>query len=85
MSNKFYKQGIRFERKLVNNAKTEQKIAFRSAGSHSPIDVAIIDTKTKTIEFLQAKTGKAKMTKKDQKEFEELSDEYIVKFKVVTK
>ena len=30
-------------------------IAFRSAGSHSPIDVVVIDKKTKQIGFIQCK------------------------------
>ena len=78
--NKKYEKGVRFERKLVNEAKAQGKIAFRSAGSHSQIDVCIIDTNKKEIEFIQAKTGKAKLTKKEEKELMDFSDKYIVKF-----
>ena len=83
--NKNYQKGIRFERDLVNAAKKDGKIAFRSAGSHSPIDVVIIDIKTKKIEFIQAKTGTSNVPKKDKEIFENLSDEYFVIFKVKNK
>ena len=83
--NKNYQKGVRFERDLVNSAKKDGKIAFRSAGSHSPIDVVIIDIKTKKIEFLQAKTGTSNVPKKDKEIFENLSNEYLVKFKVMNK
>jgi len=55
MPNKNYLKGVRKERKLVNNARAEGKLSFRSAGSHSPIDVVIIDKKEKIIEFIQCK------------------------------
>ena len=43
--NKNYLKGVRKERKIVNIARNEGKLAFRSAGSHSPIDVFILDKK----------------------------------------
>ena len=55
MPNKFYLKGIRKERKIVNQARKEGKISFRSAGSHSPIDVAIIDIQSRKIRFIQCK------------------------------
>lgn len=55
MSNKKYLKGIRKERKFVNEARAKGQIAFRSAGSHSPIDVIIIDTDFKIINMIQCK------------------------------
>jgi Holliday junction resolvase len=55
MPNKNYLKGVRKERKIVNQARDEGLIAFRSAGSHSPIDVVIINKVTKTIRFIQCK------------------------------
>ena len=80
-----YQKGATFERDLVNEAKAKGKLAFRSAGSKSPIDLCIVDIIKKEIEFIQAKTGKSKVTKKYKEDFESLSDEYIVKFKVINK
>ena len=40
-----YQKGADRERKIVNRAREKGHIAFRSAGSHSPIDVCIIDKK----------------------------------------
>lgn len=50
-----YIKGVRFEREVVNNARKRGDIAFRSAGSHSPIDVVVIDEQVKTIYFIQCK------------------------------
>ena len=82
MVNKNYQKGTRFERKLVNEARAKKCIAFRSAGSHSPIDVVVIDTKNKRIWFHQCKKGKHNLTKKMKKDFENLSDEYIAIFNI---
>ena len=77
-----YKKGARFERELVNLARKDSKIAFRSAGSHSPIDVTIIDINSKEIEFIQAKVNPGIMSKKDKEIFENQSGNYQVKFKL---
>lgn len=55
MVNKNYRNGVEKERRIMNKARKEGKIAFRSAGSHSCVDVAIIDVKKRTIEFVQSK------------------------------
>jgi len=55
MPNKNYIKGVRKERAFVNEAREMGMIAFRSAGSHSPVDVCIIDVINKKIEFLQCK------------------------------
>lgn len=55
MPNKNYIAGVRKERKLVNEARAQGFISFRSAGSHSPIDVVIIDKKNMKVRFIQCK------------------------------
>lgn len=55
MPNKNYIKGVRKERKLVNDARDRGHVAFRSAGSHSPIDVCIVDYRNKVIHLIQAK------------------------------
>lgn len=85
MPNKQYEKGARFERDIVNKARAEGKWAARTASSKSKIDCFTIDFKNKIIEFIQAKTGKSKMTKKQTEEFEGKSDEYLVKFRVMQK
>lgn len=55
MSNKNYIKGVRKERMYVNYAKQNGLIAFRSAGSHSCIDVVVIDKDLKTIRLIQCK------------------------------
>jgi len=52
-----YRKGADYERKIVNAAKKKGYIAFRSAGSHSPIDVCVINAKDGKIHLIQAKTG----------------------------
>ena len=76
-----YAKGVRYERQIVNNAREKGKIAFRSAGSHSPIDVCIIDKESKRIQFIQAKATKASQ-KALEKEFNSYSDEWLVIFEV---
>ena len=53
-----YRKGAVFEREIVNLARSKGNLAFRTAGSHSPIDVVIISQKNKTITLIQAKAGK---------------------------
>lgn len=38
-----YSRGYEIERKIVNDQRNNGCVAFRSAGSHSPIDVVYID------------------------------------------
>ena len=79
MPNRKYQKGYRFENKLVNLHKGEDKIAFRSAGSHSPVDVVAIDLKTKTIKLIQAKASREKVVKPFD------IDEFLVSFVVARK
>lgn len=58
MVNKYYRRGANFEREIVKQAKEKGLIAFRSAGSHSPIDVCVINPDTKELFLIQCKCGK---------------------------
>lgn len=49
---------------LVNQARKGGKVAFRSAGSHSPIDVTIIDLDANLIRFVQCKPDNISAAKK---------------------
>ena len=83
MTNKNYLKGIRLERAVVDKFRDKGHISFRSAGSHSKIDVVDIDTKNKRICFYQCKKGKNTMTKKQKEDFIKMSDEYIVLFEII--
>lgn len=52
---KAYQKGRRKEYKIVNHLKSLGMVAFRSAGSHSPIDVIAIDPHLKIIKLVQSK------------------------------
>jgi len=70
MPNKNYQKGARKERKIVNAAREEGKIAFRSAGSHSIVDVCVIDMKNRKILFIQSKSKR--LSAKEKEEYKEL-------------
>jgi Holliday junction resolvase len=55
MPNKNYIKGRRKEYKIVKQEKAKGRIAFRSAGSHSCIDVVSIDTEHRKIFLIQSK------------------------------
>ena len=84
MTNKLYLKGYRKERRIVNEARENGCIAFRSAGSHSPIDVVIIDPAMQTIQFIQAKYDSMSDKKKEELEMELiwLNNEFKVSFEV---
>ena len=52
-----YRKGADKERRYVNGFKRDGLISFRSAGSHSPIDVCAIDIANKKVLFIQCKAG----------------------------
>jgi Holliday junction resolvase len=84
MSNgSIYRKGVRFERELVNDAKSEGLLAFRSAGSHSPVDVCIVDKDQKIIRLIQCKHTN-KPHRKLRKEFED-KGLYNVFFELIEK
>lgn len=55
MPNRNYLNGVAKERKIVNEARAQGMVAFRSAGSHSPIDAVIIDPIQHIIRLVQCK------------------------------
>ena len=55
MGNRNYEKGRRKEYKVVHEAKAKGHIAFRSAGSHSPVDVVDIDIHERFIRLVQCK------------------------------
>ena len=80
-----YRKGADYERKIVKGAREDGKLAFRSAGSHSPIDVCVIDSKKRTITLIQAKAGKSLGASARQKLVEKykfLNGTYEIEFKV---
>ena len=85
MPNKHYMKGYRKERKFMNEARQSGLIAFRSAGSHSPIDVITVDSKNRRIELIQCKASELtdSMKKKIFEETEGLDGTYTVKFYVI--
>ena len=85
MPNSNYVKGVKKERFFVNRAKSEGKISFRSAGSHSPIDVVIIDLQARRIEFLQCKPESMSNSKKEklEQELKNLNNEFSCSFRVV--
>ncbi len=82
MPNKNYIKGKNYEQELVRTAKKDGFLAFRSAGSHSPIDVVIIDDEAKIIWLIQAKTGAGNYTKLE-KEFRRNQTGYRVFWKLM--
>lgn len=65
MPNKNYVNGRAREYRVMNTAKKEGKIAFRSAGSHSIIDVVIIDIEEMKIHLIQCKPKSMSINKRN--------------------
>ena len=83
MPNSRYLSGVRVEREVVNRAREKGLIAFRSAGSHSPFDVVILDKGNKVVTFLQCKSHKKEKKIGSKIEFREvIKDALIVLEKV---
>ena len=68
-----YQRGANKERRIVNYFREKGHIALRSAGSHSPIDIVVIDNKTHHIRLIQSKLNK--ISTKDRTEIEALGKE----------
>jgi len=85
MPNKNYLKGVRKERKLVNEARERGLLSFRSAGSHSPIDVVIVDKEDRRITFVQCKPDSMSRNQraKIEKEQERLNGFFEVRFEVI--
>jgi Holliday junction resolvase len=82
--NALYRKGVRKERLIVNNARAKGYISFRSAGSHSPIDVCIIDAENRNIYFVQCKSDNLPESAKVRlkRRFEGLQGTFNVRFEV---
>lgn len=55
MPNNSYLRSTAKEREIVNKAREAGLISLRSAGSHSPIDVVVVDMLNKCIDLVQVK------------------------------
>ena len=77
-----YRRGADKERRIVNKYRKAGKIALRSAGSHSIIDVVAIDKENKVIYLIQSKLGYLSKPEKlrIKQEGEQLNGEYTVIF-----
>ena len=85
MTNKNYIKGVRKERLYVNRARKLGLIAFRSAGSHSPIDVIVINVLNKRILMLQCKPESMSKNSKDKikEQLKDLNAMFMCSFDVV--
>ena len=59
MPNRNYIKGRRKEYAIIHDETLLGRVAFRSAGSHSPIDIVSIDTKNHIIRLIQSKPDDA--------------------------
>jgi len=64
--NRNYKRGYEKERKLVNQLRAKGCLSFRSAGSHSPIDVFALNPEMKLINLIQSKPKSMSKAQKDK-------------------
>jgi len=69
----------------VNDARNRGLIAFRSAGSHSPIDVVIINVKLGSVRFIQAKPNNFSELAKQRllEKYMKLNDYFKCSFQVI--
>ena len=65
MPNRNYVNGRAKEYRIMNVAKKEGKIALRSAGSHSPIDVVVINILEMKINLIQCKPKSMSQNKRN--------------------
>jgi Holliday junction resolvase len=85
MPNKNYVKGRRKEYQIVNDLRTLGYLAFRSAGSHSPVDVVAIHPEKQLIKLIQSKTDSMSENQKEKikKENQNLNGEFWVRFEVI--
>ena len=85
MKNKHYVKGRKKEYKVVNEARDKGQLAYRTAGSHGPFDVIVIDSHSKVIHLVQCKPDSMTSTAKDKlyQENMHLEGTYLVYFDVV--
>jgi hypothetical protein len=84
MPNKNYIKGRRKEYKVMNDARARGLISFRSAGSHSPVDVCSIDCVERVITLTQCKPESMSENQKQaiRDENNQLNGTFFVKFEV---
>jgi len=76
MPNQNYVKGRRKEYRIVEKfRKADCEIVFRSAGSHSPIDVVAINKENKRIYFIQCKPDS--LSESAKKKLEDTQEELI--------
>lgn len=75
-----YEKGADKERRIVNKFRERGCLSFRSAGSHSPIDIFAIDPETKIIHLVQSKPKSMSWAKKEElyRSLQYLEGTYIV-------
>ena len=83
MTNKNYNAGRRFEYRVKKWLENMGFVVFRTAGSHSPVDLISFESKfektnPKLIQCKYTKSGNFYMSKKDIKALEKLIDELCV-------
>ena len=78
MPNKNYEKGRRKEYSVVHRLRDRGYIAFRSAGSHAPVDVVGIHQKNKRILLVQCKLDN--MSERAKQNLEELNEDMNVTF-----
>ena len=85
MPNKNYVKGRRKEYAIIKELRETCEVAFRSAGSHSPVDCIGIDTKRNTIWLIQAKPDSLsqRARKALEEDNKELNGTFEVRFLVI--
>ena len=79
-----YRRGTDKERRIMNKFKKRGCLALRSAGSHSIVDVVVVDYVHKEIKLIQAKLGALENKEKERilTEGSVLNGVYNVKFEL---
>ena len=85
MPNRKYEKGKRKEQKIAKQEREKGRIAVRSAGSKSPIDIISINPETRRIYLIQCKPDSMPdaQKKKIEDEHKNLNCVFEVKFIVV--
>jgi len=85
LPNKNYEKGRRKEYKVMHSLRNEGYIAFRSAGSHSPIDVVGIRGSDNKIKLVQCKPDSMSENAKNKlyEANKALNGTFEVEFKVI--
>lgn len=85
MGSKNYNKGRKQEYKIVWDLRSRGWLAFRSAGSHSPVDVVAINPEKKEILLIQSKMGAGERRKELLANSNiELNGSFKVKFIIVS-